>query len=253
MRLNIKKSLILLLVVLVSAITIGCSKKTGNILFTANGEEFVVDGLISKEGWQIQFSSLLINIDSPEAYNPNHPELKALLKGHHLINLKRGTTEKPEVSVAILPDVQTGNYQSLRFSLKQIESGEYAGFSIVLKGNAEKEDEKIPFEIKLDEELTFDGLEGYVGDSIKGILKAGKTADVEMTFHFDHLFGNIEMGADDHVNSGSPGFEFFLPYIKDNKIDVTQDQTKSNPQYDKLIQSIETLGHLGEGHCTVSR
>ena len=223
------------------------------MLFTANGEDFIINGLTSKEGWHIQFDNVLVNICDPEAYNPDRTELKAVLEGHHMVDLKRGTSNQPQVSVGILPDAKAGNYQSLRFSLKQMETGEYAGYSIVLKGFAEKEKVKIPFLIKLDEELTFNGREGYVGDSIKGILHPGKTADVEMTFHFDHLFGNIEMDADDHVNSQSPGFEFFLHYIKDKKIDVNQELTKSNPQYDILIQGIETLGHLGEGHCEVSR
>jgi hypothetical protein len=238
---------------LFTLLIISCSEKTGNLLFTANGEEFVVDGMISREGWEIQFENVLVNIISPEAYNPEKPELKAVLEGSHLVDLKRGTSNRPVVSVGIVPDAETGNYQSLKFSIKQMDSGKYAGYSIVLKGIAEKENVRIPFLIKLNEELTFDGREGYVGDSIKGILHSGKTADVEMTLHFDHLFGNIKMGADDHVNSRSPGFEFFLPYIKENKIDVDQNQMTGNRHFEKLIQGIESLGHLGEGHCEVSR
>jgi len=241
------------IIVLFISAAVSCDKKTGNILFTANGEEFIVSGLVSKDGWDIQFENVLVNISSPEAYNPGQPELKTVLEGHHLVDLKKGTSNKPEVTIGITANVEKGNYQSLKFSLKQMESGEYAGYSIVLKGSAKKDNINIPFLIKLDEELTFDGREGYVGDHIKGILQPGKTTDVEMTFHFDHIFGNSDAGDESHVNSESPGFEFFLSYMKDNKIDVNQEMTKSNRQYEKLILGIETLGHLGEGHCEIIR
>ena len=106
--------------------------------------------------------------------------------------------------------------------------------------------------IKLDEELTFNGIEGYVGDSIKGLLKEDET-EVEMTFHFDHLFGDIEADINDHVNTGSPGFDFFLPFNKKGDLTVDQDQLADLENYDVLIGAIETLGHLGEGHCEVIR
>lgn len=253
MQENLKKICILTLFITVLLSLTGCSSKKGNLLFNANGEEFVINGLVSKEGWKIDFDNVLVNISSPEAYNSENQNLRAILEGDHLIDLKRGSSSRPEVSVGIVPHAESGNYQSLKFSLKQIESGEYAGYSIVLKGIAQKDDEKLPFVIKLDEELTFNGREGYVGESIKGILSDGKTSDVEMTFHFDHLFGNGEMSPEDHVNSGSPGFALFLDYTKDRSIDVNQKEMRDNPLYGRLIQGIETLGHLGEGHCEVSR
>ena len=231
----------------------GCSSKKGNLLFNANGEDFVVNGLISKEGWKVDFDKVLVNLGSPQAYNPENQDLKAILEGDHLVDLKRGTSARPEVSVGIVSHADTGNYQSLKFSLKRIESGEYAGYSIVLIGIAQKDEIKVPFIIKLDEEMTFNGREGYVGDSIKGILGEDKTTDVEMTFHFDHIFGNIEMGDEDHVNSESPGFALFLDFIKDKTIDVDQKEMRDHSLYNSLIHGIETLGHLGEGHCEVSR
>lgn len=248
-----KKIKLISVVCIIAFSLISCSEKTGNLLFTANGEEFIVNGLVSKEGWKIDFENVLVNIDAPEAYNNDSSALRATLKGDHLVDLKRGTAENPVVSVGIVSNLQTGNYQSLKFSLKKIKKGENEGFSIIMKGKASKEGKNIPFVIKLNEELTFDGKEGYVGDSLKGLLKKRETADVEMTFHFDHIFGNIESGAADHVNSKSPGFQIFLDYAEEGGINVNQNQMKENPLYNNLISGIETLGHLGEGHCEVSR
>ncbi|MBI9100757.1 MAG: hypothetical protein JEY91_19955 [Spirochaetaceae bacterium] len=141
----------------------------------------------------------------------------------------------------------------MKFSIETIDSGDYSGYSIIIIGKASKSGTTIPFVIKLNEELTFDGREGYVGDSIKGMLAEGETTDVEMTFHFDHLFGNSRAEADDHVNRDSPGFELFLDFADEGRIDVDQNRMKNHPLYSRLIEGIETLGHLGEGHCKVTR
>lgn len=242
--------LILALCLTTLAIT-ACSEKTGTLEIRANGEDFVTEGFISKEGYTIDFDNVLINIGNIKAYNPQDEKLSTTIKVATLIDLKKGTPADPTVAVRKLENVPEGNYQSLRFSLKQIESGEYAGYSIILIGSATKDEKTTPFLIKLNEELTFDGREGYVGDSIKGLVDPGESSDVEMTFHFDHLFGNIEAPADDHVNSGSPGFDFFMTYENNGSIDVNQNQMIENPQYDKLIRALESLGHLGEGHCEV--
>lgn len=238
---------------IITFLTTSCTEKTGNILFTANGEEFVIEGLVSKEGWNIDFQSVLINISSPTAYNRDNPELEAVLSGQHLVDLKRGSAETPAVSMGIVPHSAVGNYQSMKFSIETIDSGDYSGYSIIIIGKASKSGTTIPFVIKLNEELTFDGREGYVGDSIKGMLAEGETTDVEMTFHFDHLFGNSRAEADDHVNRDSPGFELFLDFADEGRIDVDQNRMKNHPLYSRLIEGIETLGHLGEGHCKVTR
>lgn len=105
--------------------------------------------------------------------------------------------------------VKAGNYQSLKFGIRRKQSGEHKGFSMVLIGQAARDGKAVSFTIKLDEEMDFDGREGYVGDELKGLLSAEGTTDVEMTFHFDHVFGDIETGMDDHINTGSVGFDFF--------------------------------------------
>lgn len=227
---------------------VACQNDKGTISFTANGEDFVANGFMSKDGWDVNFDRVFINLSKITAYNAQDSKLSAELPGSYLIDLK----DSPIVAMDKLTDLPKGNYQSLRFSLTPIENGEYQGSSIVMKGTAVKEGESIDFLIKLNEELTFDGKEGYVGDTIKGLLKEDET-EVEMTFHFDHLFGDIEADADDHVNTGSPGFNFFLPFNDKGSLIVDQKQLSTLDGYDILMGAIETLGHLGEGHCEVIR
>ena len=74
-----------------------------------------------------------------------------------------------------------------------------------------------------------------------------------MTFHFDHLFGDLTSAPEEHVNSRSPGFALFLDYEKEGKIHVKQDEMKGHGSYPLLLGAIESLGHLGEGHCEVIR
>jgi hypothetical protein len=84
------------------------------------------------------------------------------------------------------------------------------------------------------------------------MLKAGETTTVEMTFHFDHIFGDKEAPEDDHINTGSVGFDFFNRFIKEDKVDIEQSAMQSEKEYETLVQAMWTLGHLGEGHCEVS-
>lgn len=247
------KKLLQLLALFLCGMTIACHKQTGTLEFRANGEEFIKQGLISKEGWHLQFDQLLINIANPTAYHCDTDLPELTLKGNYLCDLTKGTKEDPSVLLKRLEQVQPGNYQSLRFSVEPLETGEYAGYSIILCGTAEKESAQLPFEIKLSEGLTFVGQEGYVGDSIKGLLNPGGTTDVEMTFHFDHLFGNQSAAQTSHVNIDSPGFALFANFAKEGVIQVDQNQLINSPNYSKLMKALQSLGHLGEGHCTVIR
>lgn len=237
----------------------GCSKKkevveetTGTIIFTANGEDFVRQGFVDKQGWNISFDNLFVNIIDPVAYMPQGEKLEASMGGTYRVDLALGDDNADPVTIGKLDNVKAGNYQSLKFKLKRATEGDYKGFSIVMIGMASKEDKTVPFTIKLDEEMDFDGKEGFVGDEIRGMLKPGDTTTVEMTFHFDHIFGDKEAPEDDHINTGSVGFDFFKRFLKDGKVEVEQSEMKPEKDYKTLVEAIWTLGHLGEGHCEVS-
>ncbi len=230
----------------------GNQEQPGSIVFTANGEDFVRRGFVDKQGWKIRFEQLYINIVEPTAYVPDGDET-VVLEGSHWVDLAEGDMEADPVVLGTVNRVDPANYQSLRFALKRAPGGPYAGCSVVMIGSAEREGVQVPFTIRLDEEMVFDGRDGYVGDELKGLLKPGSTTDVEMTFHFDHLFGDNQADAEDHINTGSVGFDFFYPFARDGVVDVRQEDLQDAEGYRTLVQALWTLGHLGEGHCRVSQ
>ncbi|RYD06120.1 hypothetical protein N752_06210 [Desulforamulus aquiferis] len=80
--------------------------------------------------------------------------------------------------------------------------GPAKGYSLVIVGQAVKDDKTIDFVLKDETEYKYTGGD-YVGDERKGVLQEGGTADIEMTFHFDHIFGDMETPADDELNTGA--------------------------------------------------
>lgn len=234
---------------------LSCEKKkpedTSTLIFKANGEDFVRQGFIDKQGWYISFKNLFVNVVDSTAYVPGADD-SVSLPGSYWVDLAAGEKNADPITVGKIDDVPSDNYQSLRFSLRQNASGEFAGYSVVMIGQAERRGEIVDFIIKLEEELDFDGKEGYVGEEIKGFLKPGDTTDVEMTFHFDHIFGDIEADQDDHINTGSVGFDFFRQFARNGRVNVSQSEFVDADGYSTLVKAIWTLGHLGEGHCEVA-
>ena len=97
-------------------------------------------------------------------------------------------------------------------------------------------------------------IEGYVGDQIKDIVMKNSIAFIEMTFHLDHLFGDLQLPLNNHVNKQSIGFDPLSVYLLNDKIEIDQAELQRDfpPElYQKFISSIHTLGHNGEGHCEV--
>ena len=80
------------------------------------------------------------------------------------------------------------------------------GTRLVIAGQAEKEGDTVNFTMRIDDEYTYTCGE-YVGDARKGYLEKDGTADLEMTFHFDHIFGDAETPMDDSLNVSALGFE----------------------------------------------
>jgi hypothetical protein len=107
-----------------------------------------------------------------------------------------------------------------------------------------------------------------VGDGDPGIVTAGGTGNIEMTFHSDHIFGDVE--ADHDLNDFAPGFTPFSRLAiadeacgpgEDRCVIATEedlyegwlDLRDTDPEmeyvYGMLIYSLTTVGHCGEGHC----
>jgi hypothetical protein len=144
-----------------------------------------------------------------------------------------------------------GHYNAVSWKMTDAASGPAAGYALVIIGTAEKGNESIGFTISIEEEYAYSCGE-YVGDERKGIVEQDGVADVEMTFHFDHIFGDAEVPMDDHINIGATGFDPFAALASDGMVDedLASLQTKLDTEdYQTLADTLPTLGHAGEGHC----
>ena len=245
-----------ILVLVIAFITLGlfsCKGKsaTGNLRFNANGEGFVANGFTDKTGWKINFTKVIINLGKISVTSKDKSTTIKLEK-NYILDLK--STGNAIVLVDQRNNVATTEYRRLKWSMLRMTSGEFKGYSLVLIGKAVKDGKSIDFTIKINEELSWDCKEGYSGDVIKGIVKKGATGEVEMTFHFDHIFGDKGASPTTHVNTGSVGFDYFVKFAKEGKLVIDQ-QTLANKtdkkMYKKLLKALHGLGHSGEGHADV--
>jgi hypothetical protein len=217
---------------------------TGTLEFYANGEDFVRQGFVSKDGWSIQFDHVYITLSDVTAYQtdpPYDPQLGAGINGKYTVGLDKvytidlaeGDEDALPILVGKISDVPAGHYNAVSWKMVKAESGPAAGYSLVMIGTAQKDGQSIDFVINVEEECDYQCGE-YVGDERKGIVQDGGTADLEMTFHFDHIFGDADTPLDDELNLAAIGFEPFA----------------GGAQGEEVINMTELhLGHVGEGHC----
>ncbi len=225
------------------------NKNKGTLKFFANGEDFVRQGFIDKDNWHISFDKLFINLSNITSYSTDGKTVE--LKGPYYLDLAQGDENAELILIDTKQKVQPANYQGLKFSITKAKTGKYPDYSIVMIGKAKKNKKTIDFIIKINEEIDWDCKEGYVGDVIKGIVEKDCIGDVETTFHFDHIFGDIEAESDDHINIGSVGFDYFAQFAKDGILEIDQktlSEKTDKKKYEKFIKSIWGLGHCGEGH-----
>ncbi len=268
-----KKVLIFLLVLIFVTIFVGCSpagdsqqkdqqnQKIGVLQFKANGEDFVREGFTSKDGWDIAFDNVFITLGSISAFQANPPydadkggtiqaEVKLNLPGTYLIDLAGGGDDADSILVEEVQDALVGHYNALSWEMIRAAEGTNKGYSLVMIGKAEKEGEVIDFTIGIENQYRFSGGD-FVGDERKGIVEEGGMADVEMTFHFDHIFGDGGAPADDEINTGSLGFDSFAALAEGGKVDVNLTELKEldAASYERITEILLSLGHVGEGHC----
>ena len=249
------------LFLLLSILLVGCAGK-GTLQFNANGEDFVRQGFVSKDGWQIDFEHVYITLtditayQSDPAYDPHHgSEVKASekvsLAGVHSIDLAEGDENADPILVGEVTDAPAGHYNAIQFKMATASSGSTAGNSLVIISSAEKDGQTVDFTVRIPTEYIYTCGE-YVGDERKGILEEDGNADLEMTFHFDHIFGDAETPSDDDLNVGAPGFDMFAALAEGGSLDIDLAGLKTGltPEDYKMLEDILlTLGHVGEGHC----
>lgn len=235
--------------------------EAGTLAFMANGEDFVRQGFTSKDGWAISFDHLYVNLADVTAYQTDPPydaesgdKIEAVasvaLEGAHTVDLAEGDENTERILVGKV-EAPAGHYNAISWKLANATEGPAQGSNLVIIGKAEKDGQVIDFNIKVDKEYEYSAGE-YVGDERKGIVAAGQEADVEMTFHMDHIFGDADTPADDGLNVGALGFDPLAALAQDGGVDVDMaglEEGLTAEEYSKWLEILPTLGHVGEGHA----
>ncbi|MDY6917927.1 MAG: DUF4382 domain-containing protein [Chloroflexota bacterium] len=254
--------IVTLLLVAVALISCGGTAAAGTLQFLANGEDFVREGFVSKDGWSITFDHVYVHLAEVTAYQTDPPydphtsatiegDVEASLPSAYTVDLAEGDESADPILVGEVENAAVGLYNAVSWKMTKASSGPAEGYALVVVGTAEKDGHTIDFTISIEEEYTYCCGE-YVGDERKGIVEGGDTADVEMTFHFDHVFGDFDAPADDHVNTGATGFDPFAALADNGVVDedlASLEAKLSLQDYQTLVNTLPTLGHVGEGHC----
>lgn len=255
-----RTSTLLLALVLIAA----CSSQaaTGALTFHANGEDFVRQGFTSKDGWEIHFDHVYVTLAEITAYQSDPPfdphdgaaisaQTSVSLKGLHTVDLAQGGLEADPILVGEVAQAPAGHYNAISWEMTPPEAGSAADYPLVITGQAEKDGRSIGFTINVEQQYRYTCGE-YVGDQRKGFLAQDGQADLEMTFHFDHIFGDAQLPPDDDLNLAAVGFEPFAAATSGEafEMDLAQlEQALTPQQYQALMDILPTLGHVGEGHC----
>ena len=139
----------LLVLVMVLAGCAGGGK--GTLEIYANGEDFVRQGFVSKDGWSIQFDHVYITLANIAAYQTDPPydsetgeaivsKVSVGLDRVYTIDLAEGDADADPILVDTVSGVTAGHYNAISWKMAKAESGPAAGYSLVMIGTAEKDD-----------------------------------------------------------------------------------------------------------------
>lgn len=234
---------------------------SGQLEIRANGEDFVRQGFVTKDGWQIDFDHLYVTLTDVTVYQSDPPfdalaeeapeaDVQIKVEEPVTVDLAAGDEAAEPILVKTV-EAPAGRYNALAWKVTPAPEGPAAGYPIFLQGQATKADETIAFTLKLEPSLEF-VCGDFVGDERKGILAADETADLEATFHFDHLFGDGEAPPEDEINTGALGFDPLAAIAEGGTLeaDTAELEAQLAPEdYATLVGILPSLGHVGEGHC----
>ena len=244
------------------------SQSEGTLNLVANGEDFVRQGFVTKDGWSISFDRVAVNLSDVTAYQIEAPfepteadkidtleyqEKVSLLDTPQIVDLAEGEADAEPIVVANI-EVTPGFYNAVAWKIDTAgENSPLAGKTMELQGTASKDDRVVNFDLSLNRPIQYLCGE-YVGDERKGMIQGGETGEVETTFHFDHIFGDGEASADDAINVDALGFAPLAQLASGDRLnidDATLSQQLSPEDREKLTKAVIGLGHVGEGHCAV--
>ncbi|TVR84719.1 MAG: hypothetical protein EA405_00920 [Rhodospirillales bacterium] len=229
----------------------------GEIALFANGEDLATDGFVgqkrTRDGWELRFDHIFVTVDALAAHQTEPPfDAGAGGAPAAVVTVEFDTGGPVTLDLAAAGDdgrllvaeaaAPEGHYNALTWSVVPAPGGDWAGDwaenwagqSMVFIGTATKDGQTVPFTLTSDDTHAYACGE-YVGDERKGFVTAGGAADLEITFHLDHVFGRADKPADDPMNLQARGFDAFAG---------------GGPQAINLAGL--HIGHVGEGHCAVS-
>lgn len=235
---------------------------TGQLNFVANGEDFVRQGFVSSDGWEITFTHLYITIANVAAFQSSPPydphsceeipdERKVELNTTVTLDLAEGDENASPIHLGMLSNIPAGHYNALSWDLIPADSGPSEGYSILIEARASKGNQMYDVTLGIEERYRYQAGE-YVGETRKGFVTAEEAGELEMTFHFDHIFGDFDQPADSDLNLMAIGFEPFADLMQEGTVYEDLASLSHNmpgETYEKLIEVLPTLGHTGEGHC----
>ena len=246
--------------------TVANNQGEATLNLVANGEDFIRQGFVTKDGWTMNFDRLDVNLSDVTAYQIEgafepkegdkldtleYSEKVSLLDTPKVVDLAEGEADAEPIMVTNA-EVTPGFYNAVAWKIDIAEAeSPLAGKTMVLQGTASKDEQVINFDISLNRPIQYLCGE-YVGDERKGIIQAGETGELETTFHFDHIFGDSETSPDDALNVDALGFEPLAKLASGDSLtidDATLDQQLSPEDQEKLTKAVIGLGHVGEGHC----
>ncbi len=244
------------------------SQSEGTLNLVANGEDFVRQGFVTKDGWTMSFDRLDVNLAEVTAYQMdgafeptetdtldslNYQEKISLMDTPQVVDLAEGEADAAPILVTNAK-VTPGFYNAVAWQIDTAEAdSSLADKTMVMQGTATKDNRVVNFNISLNRPIQYLCGE-YVGDERKGMVEADSPGELETTLHFDHIFGDGETSADDALNVDALGFEPLAQLASANDLTIDDDtltQQLSPEDQEKLTKAIIGLGHVGEGHCAV--
>lgn len=220
----------------------------GELEVFANGEELATEGFVppalTRDGWELKFEHIYVtlsNISALQADPPFDAETNKRPSAQVIATLE---TEGPIVVDLVNVDddgrvrigsvkAPAGHYNAVSWSVVPAPSGEWEGKSMVFIGTATKDERNVRFTLVSEDTHVYTCGE-YIGDERKGFLQEGGYADLELTFHLDHIFGRSDFDEKDPLNTSALGFD---PFAEGGE--------------QRIQLSGLHIGHVGEGHCAV--
>lgn len=236
---------------IVLSVFLGCipvASQAGTLQFFTQGEDLATQGFVApkltKDGWTLQFDHLWVTLAEVTAYQtqppfdpqqPGAPQVvtQVVLPGVHTVDLVQDAGEDHRLRIgemAALP----GHYNAISWRMVPAPSGPAEGQVMLLQGTATRDGVQLPFSLRSDWVHAYLCGE-YIGDERKGFVEEGALAEVEMTFHLDHIFGRSDKAGEDPMNVAALGFDSFATSSETQRI---------------ALEGLH-IGHAGEGHCRI--